>query len=112
MPILIVDFDANLVFFNESAEPLIGSRFDELDRMGADELAAAFQAIDEDGSPVKLEDRAIVVALREQKPVHRDSFVRGLDGVARKIEGIAFPMLGLRGRCLGAVGIFWAAQDL
>ena len=112
MPILLVDPEANLVFFNESAEPLIGGRFDELDRMGPDELAAAFQALDEDGSPTKLEERAIIIALREQKPVHRHSFVRGIDGVARKIEGIAFPLLGLSGRSLGAVGIFWGAEDI
>ena len=89
----------------------MGSRFDELDAMGPDELAAAFQAIDEDGSPIKLEDRAIMIALREQQPVYRRSFLRGFDGVARQIEGIAFPLLGLSGRNLGAVGIFWGARD-
>ncbi len=111
MPILLVDPEGNVLFFNESAEPLIGSRFDELDAMSPDESAAAFPAMEEDGSLIKPEDRAITVALREQKPVHRRSFLRGSDGVVRKIEGIAFPLLGLSGRSLGAVGIFWGAQD-
>jgi PAS domain-containing protein len=111
MPIFLVGPEANLVFFNESAEPLIGSRFEELDAMSPDEFAAAFQAVDEDGSPIKLEDRSIMIALREQKPVHRRSFVRGFDGVAREIEGTAFPLIALSGRSLGAVGIFWGAQD-
>ena len=75
------------------------------------QLAAVFPAMDEDGSHIKVEDRAIMVALREQKPVHRRSFVRGSDGAVRKLEGIAFPLLGMSGRCLGAVGIFWGAED-
>ena len=111
MPIALIDPEGNLLFFNESAEQLSGSRFDEIDAMGLDELMAAFQAMDEDGSPIKLEDRAMVIALREQKPVHRRSFLRGFDGIVRRIEGIAFPLVGLGGRSLGAVGIFWGAED-
>jgi PAS domain-containing protein len=36
--------------------------------------------------------------------------VRRLDGVARCVEGIAFPLIGQGDRMLGAVGIFWDPQ--
>lgn len=108
IPILLLGPEGQLLFFNESAEPLLGARFDELDVVPLEEWSSALQSADEDGSPIKLEDRPMVVALQKREPRHRRFLIRGFDGVTRKVEGMAFPLVGNRSGNLGALGIFWA----
>jgi PAS domain-containing protein len=107
IPMLLIGPEGHLQFFNESAEPLLGARFDELDVVPLEEWSNVLQSADEDGLPIKPEDRPMVVALRKREPRHRRFFIQGFDGVVRKVEGIAFPLLGRQSGNLGALGIFW-----
>ena len=107
IPMLLIGPEGHLLFFNESAEPLLGARFDELDVVPLEEWSNALQSADEDGSPIKPEDRPMLVALQKREPRHRRFFLRGFDGATRKVEGIAFPLLGRQSGNLGALGIFW-----
>jgi PAS domain-containing protein len=107
IPILLIGPDGRLMFFNESAEPLLGARFDELDAVPLEDWSNTLQPADEDGSPIKPEERPMVAALRKREPRHRRFFIRGFDGAIRKVEGVAFPLLGRQGGDLGALGIFW-----
>ena len=110
MPIFLVDPRGDLLFFNEPAEPILGRRFDETGAVTLEEWSAAFEATYEDGSAMKTEDRPMVIALRKQQAVHRRFFIHGMDGVSRKIEATAFPLIGQSGRCLGAIGMFWELE--
>ncbi len=111
VPIFVVDGNGTLCFFNEAAEPLVGRRFDETDPLDLDGLMEAVHATDEDGAPIKHEDRPLMVAFLKRRPVHRRMRLRGFDGVSRRIEGIAIPLLSTSEEILGAVGIFWSAED-
>ncbi len=111
VPIFIVDGSGTLCFFNESAEPLIGRRFEESDPLDLNSLMEAVQATDEDGSAIKPEDRPLMVAFRKRRPVHRRMRLRGFDGVSRLIEGIALPLLSTSEEILGAVAIFWSIEE-
>jgi PAS domain-containing protein len=111
VPIFVVDGGGSLCFFNEPAEPFLGRRFGETDPMMLDEFLATVHATEDDGAPIKNEDRPLAVAFRERRPVHRRLRLRGFDGVSRLIEGIAFPLLSTEGNMLGAVGIFWGVGD-
>jgi PAS domain-containing protein len=111
MPIFIVDPDGTLVFYNEPAEKVLGQRFEETGEMSLAEWARADRATDDVGNPVPLEERPLLVALREQRPVHGWLWLRGFDDVRRCIEGTAFPLIGHAGRSLGAVVIFWETHD-
>ena len=110
MPILIVDPEGDLVFFNEAAESIIGRRFEETGTIRRGEWTAIFQPVNDDGTPLKREEQPLFVATQLRKPCHRSSWIRGLDGVLRRIEGVAFPLLGQAGRFLGAAGVFWEAK--
>jgi PAS domain-containing protein len=110
IPMLLIGPEGHLMFFNESAEPLLGARFDELDAIPLEEWSQALQSADEDGSPIEPQDRPMVVALRQREPRHRRFFIRGFDGATRKVEGIAFPLLGRRSGNIGALGIFWGLE--
>jgi PAS domain-containing protein len=111
MPILVVDPKGDLVFFNEAAEALVGRRFDETGTIRRGEWTATFKPTDEDGSPIKREDQLLFIATDKNQPVHRRFWIQGMDGIARKIEAVAFPLEGQSGRKLGAVMISWEIQQ-
>ena len=107
VPVLIVDASGDLLFFNESAEPILGKRFEETGTIRRGEWSRLFQPTNNDGTPVPREEQPLFIATRQHRPAYRSSWIRGLDGVNRCIEGIAFPLRGLTGHFLGAMGVFW-----
>jgi len=111
MPIWLMGPDGNLLFYNEPAESILGRRFDEAGEMPGKLLSTLFQTTAEDGSPLEAEDLPLNIALREHRPAHLWMRILGLDGVWRRIEVTAFPLEGQEGRHLGAVAIFWEADD-
>ena len=107
MPIFLVDPAGNLLFYNEAAEQLLGSRYDETGEMSVGQWASLFTPIGEDGAPLPGEALPLNIALHKHRAAHLAFWIRGLDGVSRKIGATAFPLEGQGGRQLGAVGIFW-----
>jgi PAS domain-containing protein len=106
LPIFIVDTDGTLIFYNEPAEAILGHRFEETGEMPASEWSSLYTTDVQDESAVP-EEVPLMIALREQRPVHSRLVIRGLDHVQRHIEATAFPLIGQAGRSLGAVAIFW-----
>jgi PAS domain S-box-containing protein len=107
MPIFLVDADGRLVYFNEPAEPLLGSRFDEVGEMSMDDWLAAFRPSRSRGRQLPANEVPLVIALATQRPVHDTLEITGLDGVRRPIEATALPLRGPHARLLGAIAIFW-----
>jgi PAS domain-containing protein len=107
MPIFLVDPGGNLLFYNEPAEQLLGSRYDETGEMSVGQWSSLFTPIGEDGAPLPGEALPLNIALHKHRAAHLAFWIRGLDGVSRKIGATAFPLEGQGGRQLGAVGIFW-----
>ncbi len=111
MPIWLMGSDGSLLYYNEPAEPILGRRFDEAGEMPGEELSRMFETRDDDSSPIAADDLPINIALSRRRPAHRPFQIRGLDGVWRKIEVTAFPIEGQGGRHLGAMAIFWEADE-
>ncbi|MBI3762344.1 MAG: PAS domain-containing protein [Chloroflexi bacterium] len=107
MPIFIVDPQGTLIYYNESAEHILGRRFEETGEMPVAEWATLFKASDEAGKPLDSDTLPLVIALAERRPARRDFWIRGLDDVLRHIEVSAFPLIGLGQRHLGAMAIVW-----
>jgi PAS domain-containing protein len=105
--IFLMGPDGTLLYFNEPSEMLLGLRFEEAEPMNAEQWSTLLQAEDDGGAPIEIEQRPIVVALRQQRPSHRAFSIRGFDGVRHEIEGLGFPLVDCARRQLGAVGIFW-----
>jgi PAS domain-containing protein len=111
VPVFLVDEAGDLVFLNESAERLLGIRFDNIDELPFEEWSTGFRARTSDGTPLPPEDMPLVRALRERHPTHQGLMITGVDGVDRTLEVTAFPLEGGRGRLLGAVAMFWEQTD-
>lgn len=106
-PIFVIGADGRLVYYNEPAEALLGERFDEVGVMEAADWLDAFRPGDEAGLVLPADEVPLLIALRERRPVHRELWISGLDGVRRPIGATALPLVGQGGALLGAVAMFW-----
>ena len=107
LPIFIVDPDGTLVFYNEPAERVLGLRFEETGEMPPTEWATRFTPTDDADLPIPPEALPLSIALARRQPAHARLWLRGLDEVSRRLDVTAFPLIGVAGRTLGAVAIFW-----
>jgi len=107
VPVFVVDSDGDLLFINESAERLLGVRFDELGEMPFAEWTTAFAPRDAAGQPIDPASLPLPIAIRERRPTHGPLEIVGQDGVSRAIEVTAIPLEGVHGELLGGVAMFW-----
>lgn len=110
MPVFIVDAAGTLVYYNEPAERILGTRFDETGAMPASEWGTVFAPTDERGAALETEALPLMVALRKGHPAHGSLWIHALDSVPRHIEVTAFPLIGQGKESLGAVALFWEAE--
>ena len=106
-PILIVDTEGTLIYYNEPAEVILDQRFDETGEVPVAEWTGLFAIADEERNPVAQEDRPMMMALSERKPVSRTVWMRCGHREWRHMNITAFPLIGQDGQFLGAKMIFW-----
>ena len=111
MPIFIVDPNGDLLFYNEPAESVLGSRYVETGPMPSSVWSTIFKPVDRHGNPVKPEDLPLMIAMVKQHPAHSSFWIEGLDGAFRQIEVTAFPLMAQAQRFLGAIAIFWEVPE-
>ncbi len=111
IPMWMMDEQGNLIFYNESAEGLLGVHFDDVGPINSEQLVGKWQVTHMDGSPLPEYDFPIVVALSKHKPAHKSLRFQGLDGVWRAVEVTALPLEGQDGRFLGVLATFWEVDD-
>ncbi len=111
MPIFLVDPEGDLLFYNESAEAILGQRYEETGPMAEEEWSTVFKFADEKGNLLEPEEVPLAITLKERRPVHRRLQLNGLDGSHSEIEATCFPLIGQADRLLGAVAMFWKADQ-
>jgi len=109
LPILLVDTDGTLVFYNEPAEKIVGRRFQETGALSTKEWLEVFLITDGKGHPLKPEERPLMRTLTQREPSQSDLWIRGWDQVEHCIHTTTLPLIGRGGRFLGAMAIFWEA---
>ncbi len=107
VPIFLVDPAGQLIYYNEPAERLLGRRYEDTGEMPLEEWATVFTPTAEDGTALPPDALPLVAALQKRQAAHRAFWIRGLDGVRRKLEVTAIPLEGQGGRFLGALALFW-----
>ena len=106
-PILLVDAEGTLVYYNESAEEIFNQRFDETGEMPPEEWTARIAAMDDERKPIAPEDRALMRVIHKRRPVSETIWLRSSDGQWRHVHVTAFPLIGERDTLYGAMTIFW-----
>lgn len=112
MPVFITDTTGNLIFYNESAEKVLGSRFEETGEMKVEMWSTIFKQKDDHGNLISPENLPLVRTLRDRYPYHKTFWIESLQGKSEKISVTSYPIIGRAGKFLGAVAIFWEAKDL
>jgi PAS domain-containing protein len=93
-PIFVVDPAGDLLFYNEPAEQLLGSRFDETGMMPFEEWSTIFTPTDRDGAPIAPDELPLAIAVQQQRPAQGNMWIRGLDGARRELTVTAIPLQG------------------
>jgi len=106
-PILLVDAEGTLVYYNESAEAIFNRRFDETGEMTADEWTTLIAARDDERNPIPPEERPMMKAIARRHPVSQTISLRRPEGDWRHVHVTAFPLIGERETLFGAMTIFW-----
>lgn len=106
-PIFVVKPNGDLLFYNEPAEQLLGSRFDETGMMPFQQWATAFTPTDDGGAPIPPDELPLAIAVQQQRPAQGTMTILGLDGTRRRLMVAAIPLKGQWGDHLGAAAIFW-----
>jgi len=109
VPILLVDTDGTLVFYNEPAEVILDQRFEETGEIPADTWSKLFAVEDEDRKPIAQEDRPTMLALSERRPISRTVWMRCGHREWWHVSITAYPLIGEGKQFLGAQMIFWEA---
>jgi PAS domain-containing protein len=107
----LVDADGRVIFFNEAAEELLGMRFQEGHGLAAEEYTERLAVLAEDGTPLGPNEAPIGIAVSKREPAHFPVTITGGDGVRRRIEATAFPLLAHVGDLVGAIAFFWEAPE-
>ena len=112
MPVFITDTVGNLIFYNEPAEKLLGTKLENTGEMKVEEWSTMFKQQDDEGNPLHPEELPLVRTLRDQYPYHKTFWIVSLMGNTEKISVTSYPIIGRTGKFLGAMAIFWKAKDL
>jgi hypothetical protein len=107
MPIMIVDTDGTLIFYNEPAEAILNQRFEETGEIPADTWSTLFALADENRKPIAQEDRPTMKALSQRKPFSRTVWMQCGHRDWKHMHLTAFPLIGEGAQFLGAQLIFW-----
>ena len=110
MPVILVDADGVLVYFNPATERLLGYDRGERPEFPISALPALGDPRDADNNPLTLERMPISVALHERRPQQATLIVHDNDGMPHRIVTTAIPLDGQGGVLLGAMSIFWEEE--
>lgn len=109
--VFLVDEKGRVIFFNEAAEDLLGTRFEEGHGMSAEEYTKLFRTTGEHGEVLGPRETPLGIAVTRRQPTHGPLTITGADGTSRLIEVTAFPLLAHAGDLVGAIAFFWERSE-
>jgi PAS domain-containing protein len=108
VPVLVVDPEGTVIFYNEPAERILGVRFEETGRIDKDEADRLIELGDDPSAGPDDSGRPLTIALQQRRPAHaRRWLLRRSDRVRLQVELTAFPIIDQEDRLVGAVAMFW-----
>src|SRR4051794_26004743 len=106
-PVFVIDARGLVVFFNETAEAMIGRTYSETGDLSAEQWRALFAPQRPDGTPLPLDELPSAIALRERRPAHETFTAEGPDGVRREVAATGLPLFTRGREFVGVVVAFW-----
>jgi PAS domain-containing protein len=111
-PTFLIDPDGILMFYNESAENILGEKYKDAGELARDQWGTMWNPEDpKTGESIPVEELPLSIALKERHPAHRSMCITGMDGIRREIQVVAFPLIKMGEELVGALAIFWEEGD-
>jgi PAS domain-containing protein len=110
-PMLIVDEQGAVIFYNEAAGAILGRPFTEAEPVAFEDWGPAFDPRDVEGKPVTLAETSLGIVLTERTPAHRTLRIRNADGIESVVESTAFPLYARADEFVGAIAVFWGKHE-
>lgn len=102
VPCFVINDAGAIVWFNESAERLIGRAAPETPELSASDLVALLDARTDDGKPAEPKMLPFLRALNDRVPATESLRVSGADGT-EWVDAAALPLLAPEGELLGVL---------
>jgi PAS domain-containing protein len=102
---VLVDVEGALVYYNDAAAEIIGSRFEERGMIPREEWSAELGPLDAEGRQIEFDDLPLTAALRDGRPGWGQFFIKGEGGLMAIVAG-TLPLVGPAGNN-GALVVFW-----
>jgi PAS domain-containing protein len=106
-PMVVVDAEGTLVFFNEAAESVLGDTFADIGEKKREEWTDIWTFNDSDRRPIPQRELPLGIALFDARPAHREFILGASDGVERRVAATAIPLMAHPAELVGAVALFW-----
>ncbi|MEL6256266.1 MAG: PAS domain-containing protein [Bacteroidota bacterium] len=106
----ITNEEGDLIFYNESAEEILGKRYEETGPMPLLSWASIFKPTDKEGNHLEPENLPLVRTLEYRKPAHDSFWIENLKGEKYFLSVSSFPIIGRNETFLGAMAIFWKEE--
>jgi PAS domain-containing protein len=110
-PMLLVDAEGNLIFYNEAAEVRLGQAFADLGAIPVAEWQERFRVRSRDDTPFPLDSMPGWIELQKERPGVGHVRVTTTDGRDLFIAVCAFPLFTTERQFDGALVFFWEEQD-
>ncbi len=107
LPVFLVDTKGNLLFYNQSAEAILGQKFEDTGPMPVGDWGTSWNPHEEDGSEIAPEGLPLVQTIATQVPAHRNFWIKSHSGDSINISVCSIPIFGRSGKFSGAMAIFW-----
>ncbi len=103
---MLVDTEGAIVFYNEAAAEVLGTRFEETGKIPQEAWRAEIGPFDEHGNRLPIENLPVTVALRDARPGYGRFHIQSANAGMVPIEATALPLIGSAGHH-GALVVFW-----
>ena len=113
MPMFIIDPSGRLVFYNETAEPILGRRFADTGELRAPGMGVCLLSARVPGRVFcRPTSRPFIDELLSRRPVQLGLWMHGSNGERRPVEITTFPIIGQADRHLGTVAVIWESRGM
>lgn len=110
-PTFLIDPDGILMFYNESAEKILGEKYKDAGELAPDQWGTMWNPEDaKTGEKIPVDELPLTITLKKRHPAHRSMCITGMDGVRRTIQVVSFPLMKMGEEFVGAVALFWELQ--
>ena len=106
---ILFDVEGTILFYNDTAGEILGTRFEEMGRIPAARWEAELGPFDEHGERLPREGLPLNVALRQGRPGY-GRYYTSVEAGLIPVEATALPLIGSAG-LHGALVVFWPLED-